>query len=497
MRPGVVNGEWHVGRAVRSWPRPLTALAAAVIALALLVGSIGAAAAPAHTSPTFDPRAVIEAGEVVGWHGVAGCDGSVTITYDVCTTRAGPTGAPVEERHTLVNTYTTPGSTVWVVPTGVTSIVFDVKGAGGGSGAGNNAAGERGGNGGRAQGTLAVSGSQSVTIDVGGGGGGGTYFNGIGTGSGGAGGTNGGGAGGYAQRTAGTGGNRGGGGGGGSSHLAVNGTSIALAGGGGGGTVGLSGGDGGGSTATAGDSSGTNGGVSAGGGAGANGVGGTAGGTGSGFVAATAGTNTTGGAGGSISTGLGGTSSYGGGGGGGGWGGGGGGSAGADFSSVSDVFNGAGGGGDGYLDGSVTSGTLTQGGGGAGGAAVAGNTSPGNAGTNGSVSITYNGRPTQPGAITGVVGGGAYPVGSALSIGWGASTDPEGDPFTYSLWYRLNGGSAVLIASGIATNAYSWTPTQAGSWVLEVAGVDAGGAGDVRQSGTFTTFASGPRMIVG
>jgi hypothetical protein len=113
------------------------------------------------------------------------------------------------------------------------------------------------------------------------------------------------------------------------------------------------------------------------------------------------------------------------------------------------------------------------------------------------VSITYNNAPTQPGAFTVPVTGFAYPFGPAIATDWGDSTDADGGTPTYNLYYRLNGGGQVLIASGINGSSYSWTPPAAGSYVLDVYAFDGTTLSSVRQSGTFSVGGAKKRMIVG
>jgi hypothetical protein len=112
-------------------------------------------------------------------------------------------------------------------------------------------------------------------------------------------------------------------------------------------------------------------------------------------------------------------------------------------------------------------------------------------------SITYNNAPTQPGAFTVPVTGFAYPFGPAIATDWGDSTDADGGTPTYNLYYRLNGGGQVLIASGINGSSYSWTPPAAGSYVLDVYAFDGTTLSSVRQSGTFSVGGAKKRMIVG
>jgi len=85
--------------------------------------------------------------------------------------------------------FTTPGADTFEVPAGITSITIKCWGAGGGSGASDdalaNSFGERGGGGGFAQGTITVTPLDTLTIHVGGKGGGGTW---VSTGGGGGGG---------------------------------------------------------------------------------------------------------------------------------------------------------------------------------------------------------------------------------------------------------------------------------------------------------------------
>ncbi|MBX3731532.1 MAG: DUF11 domain-containing protein [Verrucomicrobiae bacterium] len=247
--------------------------------------------------------------------------------------------------------FTTTGSTPWVVPAGVTLVTVKAWGAGGGGGGGGGTSGRTGGaggGGGFAQANISVTPGESLTVGVGGGGSAGTHVT---------------------SSTSGT-----GGGGGGRSDLRRGSTVlIAAAGGGGGGggddqntsgiPLGGPGGAGGGATGVAGT---TGGGTSTGGGAGTSSAGGAGGGSsttagstgssltgGAGGEAGTTGTSATGGA---LGGGVGGRTTSGragGGGGGGGHFGGGGGSA-AGAASVS----GAGGGGG---SGLASGGTLASG----------------------------------------------------------------------------------------------------------------------------------------
>jgi hypothetical protein len=92
----------------------------------------------------------------------------------------------------VTSTYSTPGSTTYSVPAGVTSVTVKTWGAGGGGGgASPDRIGGNGGGGGYATATFTVTPSETLTVRVGGGGGGGTGYN-TGTNSG-----NGGGGGGY------------------------------------------------------------------------------------------------------------------------------------------------------------------------------------------------------------------------------------------------------------------------------------------------------------
>jgi hypothetical protein len=194
--------------------------------------------------------------------------------------------------------YTTPGSYIWTVPDGVTSIQMVATGGGGGGD------GFNGGNGGVVTATLSVTAGETLALDVGGGGGG--------VGIGGGGGSSNVDAGSAHQIIAGGGGGSGGGIGGDSTG----------GDGGGAGTSGGSNGNVGNPTAGNGGSGGTGGaGGPAGGGnagsAGGNGNGGPGGAGGNGGVGGTSGTSGTGsgGAGGNECCGGGGGGGYGGGGG--------------------------------------------------------------------------------------------------------------------------------------------------------------------------------------
>ena len=69
-------------------------------------------------------------------------------------------------------TYSTPGTHTFTVPTGITSINVTLKGAGGGTGCFyQSSPGSPGGSGGRTQGTLTVTPGQALSVVVGGAGG--------------------------------------------------------------------------------------------------------------------------------------------------------------------------------------------------------------------------------------------------------------------------------------------------------------------------------------
>lgn len=285
------------------------------------------------------------------------------------------------------------GADTYQVPTGVTSIIVKMWGAGGGGGAGGSSGnGGAGGGGGFVQSTLSVTPLETLNVYVGAAGGGGTY---PGANSG------------------------GGGGGGGHTEIDRAGTRLLIAAGGGGGgggdnssgTPGGDGGSGGGTTGATGSASsnanGGGGGTQASGGAG--GTGGNTNGAAGGLESAGDGANGNGGTGGENNggaawAGAGGSGSGwgwgGGGGGGGGYYGGGGGSA----SDSGDAGGGGGGGGSNYLTG--TSQTNNQGSGqtpgnssdpdrgsagtGGGGGST---TSTGTGGNDGKIVITF-GAPT-------------------------------------------------------------------------------------------------------
>jgi hypothetical protein len=141
----------------------------------------------------------------------------------------------------LVETpFSTPGTTTYVVPAGVTSVTIKAWGAGGGGGgASADRAGGAGGGGGYSSSTIAVTPGESLSVRIGGGGGGGTG-NGSGTNSG-----NGGGGGGYSgvyrSATALIVAAGGGGGGGGNGDTASTARQPGSVGGPGGGTTGVAG----------------------------------------------------------------------------------------------------------------------------------------------------------------------------------------------------------------------------------------------------------------
>lgn len=502
-------------RWAKPWPRPVEWAVAAVVAVALFVGgwgySVGERVAPlARLGDTAPVPASFKA------NGNRGRDGCVTITCHSRTFAVSSSGEITETVAASVSTYSSATTgTNFVVPTGVTSITFDVKGAGGGSGGINRTANASpitpGGAGGRAQGTLAVTPGQTIVVVVGGGGGGGQVTDAAGALAGGTAGTSAtgnvgnGGTGGSVTGAPGAGRKASGGGGGGRSSVSIGGTDYFIAGGGGGsaGTIDTAGGTG---TGTNGDGGGATADVANGrqgsdgiftwspAQPGVNGVGGQGAGIASIPSYGPSGTATNGG------DGNGGADSNAGcgGGGGGGYGGGGGGMT------TNSMWLG-GGGGDGFMHASVTSQTFTTGGGSAGGAAPTATTgnanqSVGNAGSTGSVSLTYLLPPTQPGAITGVTAGNAYQLGTVFTLGWGASTDPEArGTVSYRIGYHLNGGAYVSINASTTSTSQSWTPTQAGSYTLDVYAIAFGGAQEstVRSISAFTLVAGGPRTVVG
>lgn len=251
----------------------------------------------------------------------------------------------------VTQAYSSPGTTTFSVPTGVTSITVKAWGAGGGGGAGNGGTGSggNGGGGGFTKGVFTTTPGESLDVLVGTGGSAASGAN------------RGGNGGGYSAlkrsstflvEAAG-----GGGGGGG------RGTGVGGAGGAGGGTTGLAGtagtgGGGGGGTAAAGGSAGTAGTGGTAGSTGAANAGGNAGGSGTNCNTSVAGVR--GGAGGTGGGGAGGNAascSGGGGGGGGRFGGGGGGSA----SASGTRRGGGGGGGSSLIDASASSPANTAG----------------------------------------------------------------------------------------------------------------------------------------
>lgn len=153
MRPGFVNGEWHVGRPARAWPRALVVVCAAVLALALGIVQVADAAAD----------------------------------------RARPAAMVVPASAAMTSNYTTPDAagTAFVVPAGVTSIVIECWGAQGGT----SPNGITGGQGGYYGATFAVTPGETLTVFVGGQGGAGQPGTGAAPGAAGTAGVNGGGAG--------------------------------------------------------------------------------------------------------------------------------------------------------------------------------------------------------------------------------------------------------------------------------------------------------------
>jgi Glycine rich protein len=253
-------------------------------------------------------------------------------------------GATIGPNPNDVGFQCTGGSQSWTVPAGITEALFDLEGAGGGTGAGGLSTPPGvGGKGGEARITMAVLPGETFQINVGCKGGAASGANG------GTGGFNGGGAGG-------TGSNFGGGGGGGASDIRRNGTAlndrilVAAGGAGGGaaqpGSASSAGGDGGGAAGTAGASPDL---VGGGGDGGTASAGGSFGGCQAPGCVGTVGTAGSGGAGGGTGA------FFGGGGGGGGLFGGGGG--GGDQNSNLNDGGGGGGGGSGFGTGA----TLTAG----------------------------------------------------------------------------------------------------------------------------------------
>ncbi|HVS58348.1 MAG TPA: DUF2341 domain-containing protein [Candidatus Saccharimonadales bacterium] len=326
-------------------------------------------------------------------------------------------------------TYTTPGSDTFTVPSGITSVIAKAWGAGGGGGGGGaGGAGGNGGGGGFSQATLTVTPGETLNITVGSAGGAGN-----GSGRSGA-----------------------GGGGGGYSGVLRSTTPLLLAaggagGGGGGQTNGETGGDGGAGGGTSGVS-GSTADIAGGGGGGSQSSGGTAGTGGS--NSGVAGSSLTGGAGadGRNNNGSDGSANNGGtpGGGDGGQ------------NDVTNNFAGGGGGGSGYYGGGGGSGagqygnfrnrTYTGGGGGGGGSSY----------TTGSNTTNTAGSGQTPG------NSGGSERGSAGEGGGGGATRGTGSGGT--------AGIVVIIYSTSATvlNTVSWAHFNPDSGLIEDANPGAG-----------------------
>lgn len=364
-------------------------------------------------------------GLVQHWTFDAGTLTSTTATNKVS---GGASGTLTTVATAATSTYTSAGSTSFVVPNGVTQIFAKAwGGGGGGSGGGSAAAGAAGGGGGYATSTITVTPGESLTVYVGGGGGAGLYT----TTTAGGGGTNGGGGGSAAgQVNVGS-----GGGGGGYSGVFRSATALMVAAGGagaGGGNTGQSGKAGGAGGGTIGADGTNNGTTNAQGFGGTQSAGGAAGVSTGQTTAPTAGTSLQGGAGGVPNS----ADRAGGGGGGGGYFGGGGGAGGTGGTTLRDGSGG--GGGSSYVGGGTAGGAhigsgATPGNDGdadrssvADGGAAGGTAGAGGVGDDGKTLIGYVTPGTAPSARAGKVGQGVYFPGSSYitagDIGSGKKT---------------------------------------------------------------------------
>jgi hypothetical protein len=85
--------------------------------------------------------------------------------------------------------------------------------------------------------------------------------------------------------------------------------------------------------------------------------------------------------------------------------------------------------------------------------------------------------PSVPGAPTLTAGGSPQNTGT-FTLGWSPARDPEGDPVTYTLEQKSNGGSYAVVASGLTSNSYQFTPSSPegeGTWSFRVKALDSDG----------------------
>ena len=68
--------------------------------------------------------------------------------------------------------------------------------------------------------------------------------------------------------------------------------------------------------------------------------------------------------------------------------------------------------------------------------------------------ITYNLIPTTPTLIAPVEGDRT--IGNSVNFSWNASTDPDGDPITYTLYCSTAASPTTAVYSGSSTS-YTWT----------------------------------------
>ena len=117
--------------------------------------------------------------------------------------------------------------------------------------------------------------------------------------------------------------------------------------------------------------------------------------------------------------------------------------------------------------------------------------------TSNKFTIDFKEPPTLPGAFTGV---GTSKEKQTIAIGWGASTDPNGDAITYLVQF-WNRSSWITIASENTTTSLSYTlpavSAQYSDYKFRVRAKDATGlTSSYRESGTFTiTQDSAPSLV--
>ena len=88
------------------------------------------------------------------------------------------------------------------------------------------------------------------------------------------------------------------------------------------------------------------------------------------------------------------------------------------------------------------------------------------------LTVVANRPPTAPGAPA-LAAGSSTPNKGAFTLRWQASTDPDGDPITYTVLHSSGGAYTQVGTSTTPTFAFTSAPEAVGTWTYEIAASDA------------------------